>query len=274
MGDDLEKQFRQLNADDRIAILKRLEKIVDEDTKMNDSKDDKTPITPTQQSSSSTPKSLFGSALSNNSNPAQPKQPSSLFGSAVKNGSPPPTAPVGNPFGRRSKGNEWFQKRTDGMTPGQGIFSDGKAPWTQDDVAAEEKEREKRAEAKARKSQQASEEVESYPVWPALLVEGESFEDFMAEESESALLTRNDCLDIDSHKECQQRVLSWLELGDPPLYEVPVNVKEMRETTYEGLDETQIGTLERIFRRDADRTVLEEKRRLRFIEVLRLQIMV
>ena len=44
----------------------------------------------------------------------------------------------------------------------------------------------------------------------------------------------------------------------------------MTETTYDGLNENEVGTLERIFRRDADRTVLEEVRRVRFIETVRL----
>ena len=58
-----------------------------------------------------------------------------------------------------------------------------------------------------------------------------------------------------------------IRILSPP---VDVDPVQMRNDTYNGLSENMIGTLERIFRRDADRTVLEEKRRVRFIETVRL----
>ncbi|CAD7923651.1 unnamed protein product [Amoebophrya sp. A120] len=97
------------------------------------------------------------------------------------------------------------------------------------------------------------------------LIGNDAIDVFFREEEGSALLTRNDCVKPASHAEFVAKVANWLSF----VSQISVD-KGMIAKSFVNASPEERGRLERIFRRDADRTMLNEHRRLRFIETLTL----
>ncbi|CAD7929967.1 unnamed protein product [Amoebophrya sp. A25] len=104
---------------------------------------------------------------------------------------------------------------------------------------------------------------------PSLLGHG-NIVSFMSEEEGSSLLTRNDCVNGENYDTYCKKVRTWLSLIAPDIERRQIDKAAIAAGTYRDLTQDQMGAFERIFRRDADRTVLLEHRRLRFIETCRL----
>lgn len=210
---DIEAEFRQMEVDARSDLLDRLHAVHEEllaDTSPTTAAPPKA-----LPSAAASAKGLFGGG--------------GMFGggqhqhaAATQKAGPP----SGNPFARNSVPGGMFEG-TDGMKEGQGIFGaaafpgtqGGHAPWTEEDVKESMEERKKASERKASVQSQAPTSRHTSAAEPAdggrvpaaaLLVPGENFADFLKQESESALLTRNNCVTVESYPELSQKVQGWM----------------------------------------------------------------